>query len=127
VNDPLSHGGDGLGPMFNATSCAACHNQGGVGGSGSLEHNADMLVLLKLNHNKTLSSVVEDESLVGRDVKARNQRTNSEQGILAQVVPAFATAVSAPVHRFGPSADYEDYRTGLLVLRGDGPLKSAGR
>jgi CxxC motif-containing protein (DUF1111 family) len=37
--DPLAAQGDGLGPVFNASSCAACHQQGGVGGSGSLEHN----------------------------------------------------------------------------------------
>lgn len=37
--DPLAAKGDGLGPVFNATSCVACHQQGGVGGSGSLEHN----------------------------------------------------------------------------------------
>src|SRR5262249_24578689 len=37
--DPLAAQGDGLGPVFNATSCAACHKQGGVGGSGLVEHN----------------------------------------------------------------------------------------
>jgi CxxC motif-containing protein (DUF1111 family) len=37
--DPLSPGGDGLGPVFNAPSCVACHHQGGAGGSGGLEHN----------------------------------------------------------------------------------------
>ena len=37
--DPLAAQGDGLGPVFNASSCAACHQQGGVGGSGSQEHN----------------------------------------------------------------------------------------
>ena len=25
-------GNDGLGPLFNANSCVACHNQGGTGG-----------------------------------------------------------------------------------------------
>jgi CxxC motif-containing protein (DUF1111 family) len=35
----LAHG-DGLGPVFNARSCAACHFQGGVGGGGGIEHNA---------------------------------------------------------------------------------------
>lgn len=40
-NDPLAVGGDGLGPVFNATSCVACHDQGGVGGSGGLEHNVN--------------------------------------------------------------------------------------
>ena len=37
--DSLSPSGDGLGPVFNATSCVACHHQGGTGGSGGLEHN----------------------------------------------------------------------------------------
>src|SRR2546422_6781277 len=37
--DPLAAGGDGLGPVFNARSCVACHHLGGVGGSGGLEHN----------------------------------------------------------------------------------------
>src|SRR5262249_44765719 len=31
--DPLAHA-DGLGPVFNAKSCVACHFQGGVGGGG---------------------------------------------------------------------------------------------
>ncbi|WP_020472567.1 di-heme oxidoredictase family protein [Zavarzinella formosa] len=39
ANDPLAHG-DGLGPVFNAKSCAACHFQGGLGGGGSLANNA---------------------------------------------------------------------------------------
>lgn len=38
-NDPLAHG-DGLGPVFNAKSCVACHFQGGVGGGGEVMHNA---------------------------------------------------------------------------------------
>jgi CxxC motif-containing protein (DUF1111 family) len=38
-NDPLAHG-DGLGPVFNAKSCASCHFQGGLGGGGGVEHNA---------------------------------------------------------------------------------------
>jgi CxxC motif-containing protein (DUF1111 family) len=37
--DTLAAGGDGLGPVFNGSSCVACHQQGGVGGSGSVEHN----------------------------------------------------------------------------------------
>src|SRR5437667_5951248 len=37
-HDPQAHG-DGLGPVFNANSCVACHSQGGVGGGGDLAHN----------------------------------------------------------------------------------------
>src|SRR5687767_6740594 len=32
-NDSLAKG-DGLGPVFNAASCVACHHQGGAGGAG---------------------------------------------------------------------------------------------
>ncbi|HZT83383.1 MAG TPA: di-heme oxidoredictase family protein [Gemmataceae bacterium] len=39
VKDPLADGGDGLGPVFNANSCVACHNQGGAGGGGDRSHN----------------------------------------------------------------------------------------
>lgn len=42
-NDPRSHGGDGLGPMFNDSSCVACHNQGGAGGAGPLSKNVDII------------------------------------------------------------------------------------
>src|SRR5688572_28560283 len=37
-HDPRAHG-DGLGPVFNANSCVACHFQGGVGGGGDSAHN----------------------------------------------------------------------------------------
>jgi len=44
-NDPLAHG-DGLGPVFNAKSCAACHFQGGLGGGGEISHNATAFEIL---------------------------------------------------------------------------------
>jgi CxxC motif-containing protein (DUF1111 family) len=39
AGDRLSHAGDGLGPVYNAQSCAACHRLGGIGGAGSNETN----------------------------------------------------------------------------------------
>ena len=42
-NDPRARGGDGLGPVFNANSCVACHFVGGVGGSGPKEKNAEIV------------------------------------------------------------------------------------
>lgn len=44
ANDPLAAGGDGLGPVYNAASCVACHNQNGVGGAGGLDHNVTTFV-----------------------------------------------------------------------------------
>lgn len=41
--DKRSHGGDGLGPLFNESSCVACHNQGGIGGGGPASKNAQLL------------------------------------------------------------------------------------
>lgn len=44
ANDPLANGGDGLGPVYNAASCVACHRQGGAGGGGGLTHNVTTYV-----------------------------------------------------------------------------------
>src|SRR5829696_8792359 len=37
-------GGDGLGPVYNESSCVACHSQGGVGGGGPASKNVDLIV-----------------------------------------------------------------------------------
>lgn len=47
-NDPLA-GGDGLGPVFNAKSCVACHSQGGVGGGGPNSRNVTAFDVLPCN------------------------------------------------------------------------------
>jgi CxxC motif-containing protein (DUF1111 family) len=44
THDPLA-GGDGLGPVFNAASCAECHNQGGTGGGGAGDNNVTVYAL----------------------------------------------------------------------------------
>lgn len=44
-DDPLASG-DGLGPVFNAASCAQCHFQGAEGGSGSNAHNVKTFEVL---------------------------------------------------------------------------------
>jgi hypothetical protein len=37
------NGGDGLGPLFNHVSCAACHRQGALGGGGGIEFNVSLI------------------------------------------------------------------------------------
>lgn len=44
---PIVAKGDGLGPMFNDRSCVACHSQGGVGGSGPVEKNVELVSLIR--------------------------------------------------------------------------------
>lgn len=41
-------GNDGLGPLHNAKSCAACHHQGGLGGSGDARFNAKSIGIEKM-------------------------------------------------------------------------------
>lgn len=51
AKDPMCPDGDGLGPLFNAASCVACHNQGGPGGGGGVAHNVTMFTVRI--HNQT--------------------------------------------------------------------------
>lgn len=46
-DDPRSHGGDGLGPLFNDSSCVACHNLGGAGGAGPVNKNVDIVTAIR--------------------------------------------------------------------------------
>src|SRR5438477_4007394 len=41
--DSQTHGGDGLGPVYNDSSCIACHNLGGGGGGGAASKNVDII------------------------------------------------------------------------------------
>ena len=62
-NDPLAHG-DGLGPVFNAKSCAACHFQGGLGGGGEISHNATGFeVLPRANDARFLTGTLHNFSV----------------------------------------------------------------
>lgn len=58
ANDPKAHSGDGLGPVFNANSCVACHFQGGVGGAGPNNKNVNTFEVLPFNDQKELVSGV---------------------------------------------------------------------
>jgi CxxC motif-containing protein (DUF1111 family) len=48
AGDPLSPGGDGLGPVYNANSCVACHHQAGPGGAGGREHNVTTFTVTEM-------------------------------------------------------------------------------
>src|SRR6516162_4470704 len=45
AGDRRSHAGDGLGPVYNAQSCAACHKLGGIGGAGTNETNVSLVTV----------------------------------------------------------------------------------
>jgi len=66
AKDPLSNGGDGLGPVFNAKSCKACHNQGGIGGGGDLEHNVTAFIVQHKSDEKAREGVVHLDAVKGQ-------------------------------------------------------------
>ena len=42
-NDPMAPAGDGLGPVYNESSCVACHGLGSPGGAGPENKNVVLL------------------------------------------------------------------------------------
>jgi CxxC motif-containing protein (DUF1111 family) len=76
-HDPLASAGDGLGPVFNASSCVACHRQGGAGGGGPNEHNVITFTVRKPVRRRQ------------RTENALPPREKVRQGVLhAQAIPA---------------------------------------
>src|SRR4051812_1493201 len=129
--DPRSHGGDGLGPVFNDSSCVACHNAGGAGGAGPASKNVDILSafanvgqqqMVVFASPRIGFSEKAAEALFGFDppnprpraVPARPAKPDT--GPLIQAHAGFRTARSVVLHRFGVEPDYETWRVGMLGL-----------
>src|SRR5262249_1780110 len=88
----LANGGDGLGPVFNASSCVACHNQGGPGGGGGLKQNVTMFtVRSQVDASKPVTGVVHSHATKFQE---NLQQVHPELPPVAQ--PALADILSAP-------------------------------
>ena len=123
--DARSHGGDGLGPMFNDTSCVACHNQGGVGGAGSKAKNAQIVTAFS-NGAAAPQLEVASNSLVGAliaifggpratptaapSTEDEKARVAKERDNLAKIHPGFRTARSVVLHRASTESQYAAFR-----------------
>lgn len=100
--------GDGLGPMYNAVSCVACHRQKGVGGGGDNRHNVELLSL------QTSPSA----RRAGGRGEARSQRFFKSMG--KKVHPGFAAGrTSLILHKhstdsYGAKEAYHDFRRQFL-------------
>lgn len=98
VNDPRSRGGDGLGPVYNANSCVACHSSGGVGGSGPREKNA---VIVSASVRLNPKELIED--VPRKELEAEH--------------PAFRTSRAVVLHREGAGENYAEWRKDFLRSR----------
>ncbi len=87
-NDPMSHDGDGLGPVYNETSCVACHGLGAPGGAGPESKNVVLLTATSAGG--------------GPAAKAVNQ-----------IHPGFHGTRSVVLHRYGTDPDYGSWRKGF--------------
>lgn len=102
VGDGRSHAGDGLGPLYNARSCAACHNLGGIGGAGAKHTNATIVSVFLVQHDPS------------------GQAEQPDRSKLAQIHPALLTENSFPLHRFGTDKEFAKWRRELVSTGGLG-------
>jgi CxxC motif-containing protein (DUF1111 family) len=106
--DERSHGGDGLGPMFNEKSCVACHKDGGVGGGGPRENNAMILTPLVSARPLTLPGEADKPPFTQEE--------------LTNVHPGLKTSPSVVLHRFSTTDLYDKW---LNARRGSyGPTRT---
>ena len=98
--NPAQGRGDGLGPVYNLDSCAGCHAQGGLGGSGPADLNAVTLSVQKAK--KGFGSKMDPKKLAP---------------MIKQIHPGLVEGDeikgNVTLHRFGTSQDYEPLRAAL--------------
>jgi len=68
-HDSLAGGGDGLGPVFNATSCVECHFQGSVGGAGPNKFNVKTFEILPTKKDPLPMSGIVHASAIQPELK----------------------------------------------------------
>jgi CxxC motif-containing protein (DUF1111 family) len=142
--DARAHGGDGLGPVFNDSSCVACHNLGGPGGGGPASKNVDIITAFANQAapqpqttleplNQTLPgaivSVIVDamtssqpqpaEKSSDKAVDANQKKKDfvaKQKKELAAIHPGFLSARSVVLHHFSTNEKYESWRMQMLGL-----------
>ncbi len=97
-DDPRSHGGDGLGPVYNDTSCVACHGLGAPGGAGPESKN---VVLMTANPGCGAGNLIE------------------------QVSPGFIGSRTAVLHHHGTDPEFASWRRQFASPDKNQPSKSA--
>ncbi len=108
-DDPCCHGGDGLGPVYNAASCLDCHNLGGPGGAGPAGQNVELATGI----GYTLSPVgpmAIVARLSGGETGSDMVATDPELADLVRIHPGFRGARSTVLHRFGVDPAYSRWR-----------------
>ncbi|HEX8202311.1 MAG TPA: di-heme oxidoredictase family protein [Isosphaeraceae bacterium] len=128
--DSRSHGGDGLGPVFNDSSCVACHNAGAPGGAGPASKNVDILTAFSTAQQPPQLAVSQPPGFLAKALEAltgieppkspppvvRSRPEPPDTTELVKVHAGFRTARSVVLHRYGTEADYESWRLAMIGL-----------
>ena len=131
-NDARSHGGDGLGPVFNGSSCLACHNQGGPGGAGTIEKNIEIVTATDgpsnymgyaYSFSMDLSAGRFEYRMGGMAQSPSHRPSRTDARELTAIHAGFQDARSVVLHRFGTDPTYNAWsesvpgRHGLISIQ----------
>lgn len=134
AGDARSHGGDGLGPVYNERSCVACHHLGGTGGAATADKNIDILSPAGNEFANAGFFYAFSMNFGGNGFEYRftnnpgNNRPKSlDLTALVRLHPGFREAPSVMLHRYGPDADYRSWREQMPGPHGTIALKTTQR
>jgi CxxC motif-containing protein (DUF1111 family) len=126
AGDRRSHAGDGLGPVYNAQSCAACHRLGGIGGAGNNETNVSLVTVFvgAVSDGPTfITGILPQPPLPLADARKKvvvgkpGRQVELEipsQDELAKIHPALRTQTSFPLHRFGVGPGFAKWKASIF-------------
>jgi CxxC motif-containing protein (DUF1111 family) len=138
--DPRSPRGDGLGPVFNDSSCVACHNSGGPGGGGPSSKDVDIVTAV-FNGSTPPQAVVEpptprqpppylaraamallgiEQAKPGASRSSRPPRPDTKK--LIEAHPGFRASRSVVLHKSSVDPGYEAWRAMMTGMNQGGGL-----
>jgi CxxC motif-containing protein (DUF1111 family) len=140
--DRRSHGGDGLGPVYNERSCAGCHHQGGHGGGGAADKNVEIITPVLSGSDGSVSpgfyyysfsfsygpdgARFQNGSLPQPSTRPRRP-TGPQLAELVRIHPGFRDAPSVVLHRYGSDNDYRVWREWVLGRHGEIAFRTSQR
>jgi CxxC motif-containing protein (DUF1111 family) len=143
--DRRSHGGDGLGPVFNERSCLGCHHQGASGaGGGSAGANIEIITPEPAGGASPGSAGfyyafsfsygpngfeyrIGEPPRGGTGAVRRLGGATPNVGELVRIHPGFRDAPSVVLHRYGNDPDYRTWREWVLGPHGKLAIRSSQR
>ena len=119
MDDPRSHGGDGLGPVFNGSSCVACHHLGGTGGAGGSDRNIEIATPTEPAAQGTgyyyafsmdFGAGRMEYRMGNAPATASRPGPRFDPGVLAAIHPGFRESRSVVLHLYGTDPAYNAWR-----------------